>query len=93
MSTRTITNRLVTMRDDAFERTKDGISFRIEKVDEKPRAGVARELHGVMTVPWYLNQLVCRTNDQKDKKRVGEGWGEEAKWIDVVGVCGGVFAE
>lgn len=57
MSTRTITNRLVTMRDDAFERTKDGISFRIEKVDEKPRAGVARELHGVMTVPWYLNQL------------------------------------
>lgn len=58
MTTRTITNRLVSMRDDAFERTKNGISFLIESVTNNPRPGVARELRGVMTVPWYLNQLV-----------------------------------
>ncbi|EGD80370.1 hypothetical protein PTSG_10625 [Salpingoeca rosetta] len=56
MSTHTITNRLVTIRDDAFKRTQDGISFSIEHVEEKPRAGVARQLRGVMKVPWYLNQ-------------------------------------
>lgn len=55
-STRTQTNRMVAMRDDAFKRTEKGISFVFDKVIDKPSSNVRRELHGIMTVPWYLTQ-------------------------------------
>eukprot|EP00730_Choanoeca_flexa_P010521 TRINITY_DN1839_c0_g1_i1.p1 TRINITY_DN1839_c0_g1~~TRINITY_DN1839_c0_g1_i1.p1 ORF type:complete len:645 (+),score=114.50 TRINITY_DN1839_c0_g1_i1:2-1936(+) len=55
-STKTQTSRMVTIRDDAFERVSGGIPFKITSVQDSPRRGVARELHGEMTVPWYLTQ-------------------------------------
>eukprot|EP00049_Salpingoeca_infusionum_P018359 m.356907 g.356907 ORF g.356907 m.356907 type:complete len:654 (+) comp17657_c0_seq1:91-2052(+) len=56
-STKTQTNRIVTMRDDAFERTANGIPFTITRVQDSPREGIAREIHGIMEVPWYLTEL------------------------------------
>ena len=57
MSTRTLTNRLVTMRDDALKRTASGVKFRNLKITEKPNADMARKVQGEMQVPWYLNQV------------------------------------
>eukprot|EP01147_Barroeca_monosierra_P006961 gene6961-7613_t len=88
MTTRTITNRLVSMRDDAFERTKNGISFLIESVTNNPRPGVARELRGVMTVPWYLNQLTpgqsVRVNTAKYDTNIAEYNGDGAAQFLVI---------
>lgn len=55
-STRTQTNRMVMMRDDAIRRTAGGIPFFFTNVVDNPSNDISRELHGVMTVPWYLTQ-------------------------------------
>jgi hypothetical protein len=57
MSTHTLNNRLLSMRDDALERTAAGISFTISQSEDNPSASIARRVTGRMTVPWYLNQV------------------------------------
>lgn len=57
MSTHTLTNRMLTMRDDAFRRTTGGIAYRITESQDNPSSDIARRVHGYMTVPWYLNQV------------------------------------
>eukprot|EP00055_Hartaetosiga_balthica_P010956 m.48442 g.48442 ORF g.48442 m.48442 type:complete len:649 (-) comp7397_c0_seq1:95-2041(-) len=89
MSTHTQTNRIVTMRDDAFKRTQDGIPFSVLKVENNPRPGVARQITGVMKVPWYLTQLApgmsvrlnVASNDSNTPLYNGEG---EAQFMVVI---------
>ncbi len=57
-STKTITTTMITMRDDAFSRIKNGsVNYKIEAVVDYPidipYAG--RKINGTMYVPWYLN--------------------------------------
>jgi hypothetical protein len=57
MSTYSMTNRIVTMRDDAFARTAQGIKYTITQTHDNPSSSIARSIRGVMLVPWYLTQV------------------------------------
>eukprot|EP00047_Mylnosiga_fluctuans_P021609 m.106925 g.106925 ORF g.106925 m.106925 type:complete len:638 (+) comp8960_c0_seq3:39-1952(+) len=57
MSKYTITNRIVTMRDDALARTASGIKYRIDQVHNNVSSSITRKIQGRMTIPWYLNQV------------------------------------
>lgn len=57
MTTHTLTNRMLSMRDDAFARTAEGIKYEIVESQDNPSAAIARRIKGYMTVPWYLTQV------------------------------------
>lgn len=57
MSTKAQTNTMVSMRDDAFNRIKDGnVEYEIRQVIENPYDNIARKILGIMKTPWYLNE-------------------------------------
>eukprot|EP01083_Nonionella_stella_P045774 122754_1 len=56
MSTKTQTNTMITMRDDAFNRIKNNnVEYRITDIKQNSYNNIAREVLGKMKVPWYLN--------------------------------------
>lgn len=57
-STKTQTNTMVAMRDDAFHRLQNNMKYHIRKVIESPFPEIARKVLGTMQVPWYLNQRI-----------------------------------
>eukprot|EP01084_Bolivina_argentea_P226892 383194_1 len=60
-STQTITTTMITMRDDAFSRIKNGnVNYRIEAVIDYPTdiPYAGRKINGTMSVPWYLNTRI-----------------------------------
>jgi hypothetical protein len=53
----TVTSDLLTMRDDALATVgAQGPSYTITKVEDAPNQYLAKRLHGLMTVPLYLNR-------------------------------------
>eukprot|EP01084_Bolivina_argentea_P060610 110719_1 len=54
MSTKTQTNTMITMRDDAFNRIQNkNVEYRITDIKQNSYNNIAREVLGKMKVPWY----------------------------------------
>jgi hypothetical protein len=51
------TNKLITMRDDAFKRVSStGVQWQITKVAENVSNYIARQVNGIVMVPFYANK-------------------------------------
>ena len=61
MSTYTQTNRIISMRDDAFSRLRNGkngkieIEYKIDNIEDNYSDSCYRKIEGHMKLPWYLN--------------------------------------
>lgn len=87
-SSEQFTGRILSMREDAFQRVEE-FDFTFTVVKENPRKGVARQLQGLMTVPWYLNEAApgatVRLNvDETDINKVNFNGYKEIAFMIIV---------
>jgi hypothetical protein len=57
MSKSGVSNRLVTMRDDAFNRTAEGVEYKIAQVVDDFSENIARKVEVYIKVPQYVNEV------------------------------------